>query len=408
MKIDPETVKGFRDYLPQESQKRVAIKKAIEKCFKLYGFLPVETPIIEFDELMRSDTIEEDATVSDRFRLRDKGGRKLGLRYEFTFQLARILKQNPNIKLPFKRYQIGSVFRDEPTGPGRYREFTQCDVDIIGDNSLEADAECIAVFNDILKELKIKDIEITINNRKLINAIIESVKIQNKTAVMRELDKLDKLGEDTIKGNLRKYAETNQILTLFKLLEKDLQFFIKNLFEGSEEIKKIQELGKSYGFKIKFSPSMVRGLSYYTGNIFEIRVQGKKDSIAAGGRYNRVVGKYLGKEIPAVGISFGLERLSELAEVKIDKIKNILISLNQDKETISLANKLRKNNIPCIIAFGKPGKALDFANSSDIPYAIFIGSEEISAKKFKLKDMKSGEEKLLSEKQIISKLKGKK
>jgi len=393
MKIEPETVKGFRDYLPQESQKRSAIKKTVEKYFKLYGFLPVETPIIEFDELMRSDTIEEDETVSDRFKLRDKGGRKLGLRYEFTFQLARIFKKNPNIKLPFRRYQIGSIFRDEPTGPERPREFTQCDVDIIGDNTTEADAECIAVLNDILKDLKIKP-EIEVNNRKLINAIIESVKIQNKTAVMRELDKLDKLGEDTIKGNLRKYAETSQIITLFKLLEKDLQFFIKNLFEGAEEIKKLQELGKAYGFKVKFSPNIVRGLSYYTGNIFEFKIQGKKDSIAGGGRYNKVVGKYLGKEIPAVGISFSIERLSELAEVKIDKIKNILISLNQDKETISLANKLRKNNIPSTIAFGKPGKALDFANSSEIPYAIFVGREEISAKKFKLKDMKTGDEKV--------------
>ena len=133
MKLEASTVKGFQDYLPPESQKRAAIKKIVEKYYKLYGFLPVETPIIEFDELMRPDPLTgeaEDEAVADRFRLKDRGGRSLGLRYEFTFQLARIFKENPNIKLPFKRYQIGPVFRDEPIRQGRTRQFTQCDADI--------------------------------------------------------------------------------------------------------------------------------------------------------------------------------------------------------------------------------------------------------------------------------------
>jgi len=405
MKIDPETVKGFQDFLPPESLKRVKIKEVVEKYSKLYGFLPVETPTIEFDELMRQDDLleKEDQAISDRYKLKDKGGRNLALRYEFTFQLARILKQNPNIKLPFKRYQIGNVFRDEPTSTERFREFTQCDVDIIGSPNIEADAECLALFDDILKELKIKS-EIQVNNRKLLNAIIDSIQIQDKIAVMRELDKLDKIGEDTVKGNIRKFANPNQILTLFRLLEKPLDFFIKNLFDGAEEIKKLQGLGKFYGFKVKFNPFMVRGLLYYTGNIFEIKVQGKKDSIAAGGRYDKLVGKYLGRQIPAVGISFGLERLASLADIKIDKAKVIIISLDQDEEAIKLAQRLRKNKISCITMFGKPTNALEYANSEQIPYAIFIGQEEITAKKFKLKDMKSGDEKLLSEKQLIGKL----
>ena len=406
MKFEPETVKGFQDFLPPESLKRRKIREVIEKYFKLYGFLPVETPTIEFDELMRQNDLleKEDQAISDRYKLKDKGGRNLALRYEFTFQLARIFKQNPNIKLPFKRYQIGRCFRDEPTSSNRFREFTQCDADIIGSTDIEADAECLALFNDILKELKIKS-EIQVNNRKLINAIIDSIKIQNKIAVMRELDKLERIGEDTIKGNLRKFANANQILTLFRLLEKQLDFFIKNLFDGAEEIKKLQSLGKFYGFNFKFNPFLVRGLAYYTGNIFEIKIQGKKESIAAGGRYDKIVGKYLGKEIPAVGISFGLERLTSLADIKIDKTKAIIISLNEDEEAIKLTQKIRKNKISCITMFGKPSSALEYANSQQIPYAIFIGEEEIRAKKLKLKNMKSGDEKLLSEKQLISKLK---
>src|SRR3972149_149307 len=133
MKIEVDTVKGFQDILPPESLKRDSVRKIIEKHFRLHGFAPIETPVIEFDELMKPDTInEEDEAVSDRFRLNDRAGRNLGLRYEFTFQLARIFKSNPNIKLPFRRFQIGQIFRDEPVGAGRFRQFTQCDVDIMG------------------------------------------------------------------------------------------------------------------------------------------------------------------------------------------------------------------------------------------------------------------------------------
>src|SRR3989338_6810150 len=168
MNIEIDTVKGFRDFLPPESLKREVVVETIKKYFELYGFLPVETPVVEFDELMRSDSLDdEDEAVSDRFRLKDRAGRNLGLRYEFTFQLARIFKQYPNIKLPFRRYQVGPIFRDEPIAADRFRQFVQCDIDIVGDASIKADAECLAVVADILKELKI-DSEINVNNRKLL------------------------------------------------------------------------------------------------------------------------------------------------------------------------------------------------------------------------------------------------
>src|SRR3989344_5120474 len=157
MKYEPDTVKGFEDYLPPKSVVREKIKEITVKNYKLYGFVPIETPVIEYDELMRGDILpseEEDEAVSDRFKLQDRGKRNLGLRYEFTFQLARILKQNPNLKFPFKRYQIGENFRDEPIRAGRTRQFTQCDADIIGDSTTNADTECLSLLTDILKELK--------------------------------------------------------------------------------------------------------------------------------------------------------------------------------------------------------------------------------------------------------------
>ncbi len=403
MKIEIETVKGFQDYLPPESQKRKAVREVIEKYFLLYGFLPVETPTIEFDELMKPEGLieEDDEAVSDRFRLKDRAGRNLGLRYEFTFQLARIFKLNPNIKLPFRRYQIGSNFRDEPTGHGRFREFTQCDADIIGDSSIEADAECLSLFSEVLKELKI-EYEIEVNNRKLLNAIIESVQIADVKKVIREIDKLGKIEEDIIKTNLKKYADSNQIITLFRLLEKPLSFFTDNAFDGAEEVKKLEDLCKNYGVKIKFNPYLARGFGYYTGNVFEVKAGGS--TIASGGRYDKTIGKYSGKEIPAIGISFGLERVTALATVKTESTKAILISFNQDEEMLKLLKKLRKSKISCIPVYGKPSQSLDYANSYNIQYAIFIGQQEIDQEKFKLKNLSSGEEKMLTEKQLISTL----
>ncbi|MEK6928796.1 MAG: histidine--tRNA ligase [Nanoarchaeota archaeon] len=403
MKIEVDIVKGFQDYLPPESLKLEEVKKIIENCYKMHGFVPIETPVVEFDELMRSDNMHEDEAVSDRFRLRDRAGRNLGLRYEFTFQLARIFKQNPNIIFPFKRYQIGHVFRDEPIGAGRYRQFIQCDADIIGDSSIKADTECLVLVNDILKSLNIKA-EIQINNRKLLASIIESVEIRDVWEVMKELDKIEKIGEDIVKMNLKKYADSNKILTLFKLVQKDISFFRENKFDGAEELYSLQKECSINGVKTKFNPLMIRGLAYYTGNIFEVKQEGKS-SIAAGGRYDNTVGKYLEKHIPAVGISFGLERLTEIANIAVPaQPKVIILSINQDKQSVQLAKKLRKAMISTDISYDKVGKSLEYANALKIPYVVFIGEEEIKKGKFKLRNMSSGEEKYLSEKRLITAL----
>lgn len=404
MKLELGNVKGFQDFLPPESMKRRAVKEVIERIYKLYGFLPVETPIVEFDELMRSDSLEEDEAVSDRFRLQDRAGRNLGLRYEFTFQLAKLFALNPNIKLPFKRYQIGEVFRDEPTSSRRFKQFTQCDADIVGDSSVDADIECLCLITDVLKELKV-EAEVELNNRKLMKSIIESVQITAIKSVMKELDKMDKMGEDFVKSNLRKYADSNQILTLFKLLEKNLKFFKENAFDGAAELEELMKRAALYGIKIKYNPFLVRGFGYYTGTIFEVKKKGVKETLAAGGRYDKTAGKYINRDIPAVGVTVGLDRIVEFAQVPIENTKTLIISLNKDKEAIKLAKVLRKSEISCITMFNRLGKAMEYADSLLIPYVIFVGEEEIRKEKFKLKEMKSGEERLLSEKSLISALK---
>ncbi|MFZ5955398.1 MAG: histidine--tRNA ligase [Nanoarchaeota archaeon] len=387
-----ETAKGFRDIFSPASLKREKIKRIIEDKFKLFGFLPLETPSIEYDDLLKGDN-EQDEAVSDRFKLKDKGGRNLGLRFEFTVQLSRIFKENPNIKLPFRRYQIGNVFRDEPLRPDRYREFIQCDADILGDSSIKSDAECLALADSILSELKIKA-EILVNNRKLLNSILEKSEIKKEQQqVLREIDKLDKLPKEEVEKNLAKVISKNQIKRLFDFLSKDLNYFLENKFNGAEEIKELEELGKIYKYKIKFMPTLMRGFSYYTGNVWEIWSKEKKASLASGGRFDDKVGKYANKQIPAVGISFGT--LVDYENIEVDTVDYLLISLNQDKKTIELAQKLRKNKKSAMIFYGKISKALEYANSCKIRKVLILGEQEIKQGKIKERDMISGKEKLI-------------
>jgi histidyl-tRNA synthetase len=394
-----ELVKGFRDVLPPESLKRQKIKEIIEKNFKLFGFLPIETPTIEYEELAKGDN-ERDSAVSDRFRLTDRGNRDLSLRYEFTFQLKRIFKENPNIKLPFRRYQIGNVFRDEPVEKDRYREFIQCDADIIGDTSIKADAECLAVTDKICKELKI-DYKLIINNRKLINDILKRLEISDVQNVLREIDKIPKIGEDAVKQELIRYADKSQIFDLFKVLQKDISFFAKEKFRGAEEILELLKICKGYGINAIFSPYLIRGFSYYTGNIFEGYSDKIKGSLFGGGRYDSSIGRYTSKEIPAVGNSIG--RLLDYPDIKINFLDCLLISIGQDEKTMNLMNKLRDNSVSCFM-MDKISKALEYANSYSIPFVVFIGEDEVKKKKFKLRNMKTGKEQLLGEKELIKNL----
>jgi len=367
-----ELVKGFRDILPEEALKREKVRQIITETCKKYGFLPLETPTIEYEELVKGDN-ELDEAVSTIYKLKDRAERKLALRYEFTFQLSRLLAENSNLKLPLRRYQTGSVFRDEPIGVGRYREFTQFDIDIIGDESIKADAEILAVVSEIFKKLGIK-IEIVVNNRKLLNSIISSLGIENKEFAIREIDKIDKLGEDEVKKNLNKFIDKPTIIKLLSLFRKPLSYFASQKLQGSEELRELEKLCKIYGIKIKFSAKLARGLSYYTGNVFEVYSQDFKGSLGGGGRYDEKVGKEKNKKIPAVGIGLGFDRICELAKIKPEKIKYLIISIQQDEKAIKLAENLRKKDISCFVMY-QISRSLDYANSLSIPYVIFLGKE---------------------------------
>jgi len=373
-----ETIKGFNDFSGDEARKREEIKKILVETFDRYGFEPAETPIIEYEEFVKGENINDEA-VSDIFKLKDRGKRKLALRYEFTFQLKRLIK---NKKLPYKRYQIGEVFRDEPVSSNRFRQFTQCDVDIVG-STVKDDAEILALVDKAFKELKLEN-KIFVGNRKLLNEILNEQKIstKNKEQILREIDKLDKLPETKVKQNLKK-LKAEKILSI---LTKPETYFKK--YKAYSEIEELKKYCAYYGIKIIFQPCLVRGLSYYNGNVFEIKAKGVKETICAGGAYQI-------NNLQATGISFGIERISKLSGIEIKNEDSLIVSLNKERDAIKLAEKLRKQGEKVMIYYGKPSKALEYANSKKIKSVIFVGKKEVETGKFKVKDMASGKESML-------------
>jgi len=363
MKTD--IIKGFQDFTGKDAEKFSVINEIVRRTFEQYNFEQVRTPIIESEEFVRGENPNDEA-VSDVYKLKDKGKRKLALRYEFTFQLKRIVKGK---KLPYKRFQIGPVFRDEPVTGNRLRQFTQCDIDIVGSNA-KSEAEVLAMIKEILDKLKIKSITY-VNNRKLLNEILDEQGIKKKEEVIREIDKLDKLSEKEVKTNLNKFG-AGKLLDVFKKPEK---FFEK--YEFYSEIKELKEACAMYGLKIVFSPFLARGLSYYTGSVFEIKGEGMKETICGGG-------SYMVDKIQATGISFSIERLIAVTNMIIDIDKTLVVSLGKDKEAINLANKLRRQGKNVSVSFGKPSKALEYANYYRIKKLSLLVLKKLKQKSSKL------------------------
>jgi histidyl-tRNA synthetase len=386
--MSSETVKGFQDFLGEDAKKRERMIEIIRNQFNLFGFEPAETPIVENEEFVRGKN-QNDEAVRDIFSLEDRGKRKLALRFEFTFQLKRIAK---NQKLPYKRYQIGYVFRDEPIRKGRLRQFIQCDADVIG-SSVKEEAELMAMAKNVFQELNIPA-KIYVNNRKLINEILEDKKIveRDREQVIRELDKLDKLSKEEVAKNLKEY-DAEKLVEVFTAKEKTFEKY--NFYN---EIKKLKDLCVGYGVEVEFRPFLARGLSYYNGTVFEIWAEELGVALTGGG-------SYLVDGIQSTGISFGLEPLFLISKVDYDNKTVMILSMSQDKQAISLAQKLREKKVPVMLLTDKaPSKSLDYANAKKIEKVLIIGEDEVKNKKYTLKNMKTGKEQKLSEKEILEEI----
>ena len=295
--INPQTLKGFRDFLPIEAKKRQFVIDTLKKVFESYGFEPLETPALEYEEILMGKYGEEGDKLMYRFE--DNGKRKVALRYDQTVPLARVVAQYQNeLSMPFKRYQIQNVWRADNTQKGRYREFLQCDADIVGSSSPLSDAETITVAAKSLKKLGFKNFKILINDRKLLSNI--------STKSLTILDKLDKIGEENVRKELKEAGESENLIDQAKAFKASV-----NLTEIKDQVSK---LGVSEDL-IEFKPTLVRGLNYYTGIIYEIEIEGySAGSVCGGGRYDNLIGTFAGRQIPAVGFAFGFDRLMEAME----------------------------------------------------------------------------------------------
>lgn len=413
--------KGTRDLKPEEAIVKNRIIETLKNTFELYGYSPLETPTFERYDILASKYAGGNEILKETFKFNDQGKRELGLRYDLTVPMCRFIAMNPNIKLPFKRYAIGEVFRDGPVEKARYREFTQCDVDVVGIKGMQADAEIIALTQRAFKKLGF-DVIVKVNNRKLLNDLLENagVKEDKLETVILSIDKLEKFGMETVENELKqKGIDKNTLnnikkITSIKGNNSDKITSIKKIINNSEGLNEIDELLSLLNIlkiNVELDVSLARGLAYYTGTVIEVYLKNStvKSGVCGGGRYDKMISSFIGKgDFPAVGISFGLDRIYD-AYIEKNKMqqktvtKVYIIPINTFKDSLKIAEELRNENVNVDIDLtGKgPSKNLQYANSLGIPYALFVGENELKQGKVKLKDMKSGKEQLMTAEELV-------
>lgn len=416
--IKPQTLKGFRDFLPNEARKRQYVLSILKKVFEKYGFEPLETPVLEYEEILAGKYGEEGEKLMYRFE--DLGGRKVAMRYDQTVPLARVVAQYENqITFPFKRYQIQPVWRAENTQKGRFREFLQCDADIVGTSSPLADAELITMATKVLKELGFQSLKVLINDRQIFPQLNKQGFIKNGelVTVLRSLDKIKKIGEEGVLDELQKKGfpanVAQAIIKNAKVMQKSDR--LVNIFNALNKINSDQNI-------FLFEPILARGLDYYTSTIFEIEIEEYAvGSVCGGGRYDNLIGMFSDQTIPAVGFSFGFDRIIDaMEELNLfppeinHSSTQILVTIFSEElknKSLAISNELRNNNIKTEIYLGEIKeknpleKQLKYADQKGIAKVIIIGPEEAGKNIVTLKNMKSREQKQISIEDAIKLLK---
>ena len=399
-KLNLATPKGFRDFLPETAAKRNFLLEKIVRVFESFGFEPLETPALEYAEILKGKYGEEEKLI---YEFEDRGGRQVALRYDQTVPLARVIAAYPNLPKPFKRYQVQPVWRAENTQAGRYREFLQVDIDTVGTGSVLADAEVVLAAAEVLEKIGFERYNIKVNDRKIFNSLPKAVVIA--------MDKMDKIGEVGVIEQIKKTGMNQRAAG--EILEK---------IKGAAPTGTINELFnilKDCGLsadKYAFYPTLARGLDYYTGAIFEIEIEGyTAGSVGGGGRYDKLIGSFSKEEIPAVGFSFGFDRLLEAAETAGLLPKNaqktqVLVTVFEAKllnNSLELATNLRKRGINTEIYLepaAKLDKQLKYADVKKIPFVAILGPEEIKEEKIALKDFATQKQEKLTLSALVKKL----
>ena len=433
-KVEPRTLPGFMELLPADQIKFNSLVDKIRKSYEKFGFLPLDTPIIEMADVLLAKAGGETEKQIYRF---NKGETDLALRFDLTVPLAKyVCEYNNDISFPFKRYQIGKVYRGERPQKGRYREFYQCDIDIIGDGELSIvnDAEMPSVIYTTIKEFGFDNFTIRINNRKLLNGLFAELSLEEQSVeIMRIIDKLEKIGKDNVVKCLQDLnvadekiekilnfieidGETDEKLQKLENLNFTNELFLQGLSELKEVVKYVRLFGvPDTNFKVDLT--IARGLDYYTGTVYETFLDDYRElgSVCSGGRYDNLAEFYTDKKMPGVGVSIGLTRLfSKLSELNILKEKDesiskvLVVSMTDDiSRALEVATKIREEGINTDVYLeNKKIKAkFKYADKLKIPYIAVIGEEEEKNGTVSLKNMETGEQEEMSIEKMIEVLK---
>ncbi len=428
------TLQGFMELLPQEQIVFNHMKSVIAHTYEMFGFAPLDTPVLELAEVLLSKSGGDTEKQIYEFK---KGDTNLAMRFDLTVPLAKyIALYNNDLTFPFKRYQIGKVYRGERPQKGRFREFYQCDIDIIDRDELNIvyDAEVLAVIYTIFSKLELPSFKIYINNRKLLSGYLEYLGIADKTVdVLRLVDKIKKIPEEAFLAELKDLGlpeeKNNQLLNFIKInglnseiiakLE-DLKVETENFVTGLDELKTVITQAQNLGMpekNIQIDLSITRGLDYYTGTVYETFFDEYPQfgSVCSGGRYDNLSSVFMDKKFPGVGISIGLTRLfdqlraNNLLPIKaLTPNKALIITQNPEylNDAIKLAGRLRKANVNVDVMYRqcKFKKKMEYANKIGVPYLVIIGEEEIATEQYSVKDMITGEQFKLSADDLIKKL----
>lgn len=431
--VRPSILPGFMELVPEEQIIFNNMLDTIRRNYEKFGFLPIDTPVIEKSEVLLAKGGGETEKQVYRF---ERGTTDMSLRFDLTVPLARYVSQYySELEFPFRRYQIGKVYRGERNQRGRFREFYQCDIDIVGNNKLDIknDAEIPSIIYSTFKDLGFDSFTIRINNRKILKGFFGSVGIMDTTLVLRAIDKIDKIGLDGVEKELRDLElsdETIEKIKEFIGIKGSNEEVIQSLeslniedelfLQGLEELKLVDEYIELFGVSKEnylIDLTIARGLDYYTGTIYETFLDGYESigSVCSGGRYDDLASNYSKQKLPGVGISIGLTRLFyQLMEADIMKIEKtsltdvlVIPMKGYEKEAVNLVNKLRDKDIFAFahLDSGKIGRKFAYADKLNIASVIVVGEEEVRTDLYQLKDMKSGDQEAFSVEDIIKRLK---
>ena len=417
-KVEPKTLPGFMELMPQDQILFDKMKNTIESVYSSYGFYPLDTPIIELSSVLLAKAGGETEKQIYRF---NKGDNDLSLRFDLTVPLAKYVANRSNgLIFPFKRYQIGKVYRGERPQKGRFREFYQCDIDVIGNETLSIlyDAEIPSIIYDLFKKLNIGDFTIRINNRKILTGFFNSLELNSKvTDILRIIDKIEKIGEDEVKSELSLLdIDSDKVSKIIDFIRISGDAFIKierlkNLGitdevynEGVNELETVINNIKARGLDSNFYDvdlTIARGLDYYTGTVYETILKDYPSigSVCSGGRYENLATYYTDKKLPGVGISIGLTRLFyQLKEAVVIKTTDssvadiTILPMTENYEYVyKFSNLLKRFGVRVDTAFlGKFKQLMRYADKQKTPYVLIIGDDEISKGVAVLKDMFTG------------------